>query len=150
MKKQNKVLIILIGILLIILISIVAAFLVENKKNQNATINENTNTTPSTNDAETEMSLPNTKYKELEVTDIAMEYFPDNDETAVTMTINNNTEDTVENEVFNTILTGKNGEILGQIEDTAIALVYAGSKEQVTIVDSGNLTSAKGIKLEEK
>ena len=147
MKKQNKVLIILIGILLIILISIVAAFLVENKKNQNATINENTNTTPSTNDAETEMSLPNTKYKELEVTDIAMEYFPDNDETAV---INNNTEDTVENEVFNTILTGKNGEILGQIEDTAIALVYAGSKEQVTIVYSGNLTSAKGIKLEEK
>ena len=70
--------------------------------------------------------------------------------TAVTMTINNNTEDTVENEVFNTILTGKNGEILGQIEDTAIALVYAGSKEQVTIVYSGNLTSAKGIKLEEK
>ena len=148
MKKQNKVLIILIVILLIILISIVAAFLVENKKNQNATIDENTNITP--NDAETEMSLPNTKYKELEVTDIAMEYFPDNDETAVTMTINNNTEDTVENEVFNTILTGKNGEILGQIEDTAIALVYAGSKEQVTIVYSGNLTSAKGIKLEEK
>ena len=65
---------------------------------------------------QTAISLPDTTYSDMEVTDIYMEYLDSEDQTMVSMSILNTTSNLVENESLNAILIGADGNVLGQMQ----------------------------------
>lgn len=91
--------------------------------------------------------LPDITYSEMQVTDIEMEYLEDNNETMVSMIINNTTENAVENESLTAYLIDANGETVGQTK-TFISSLTPGGQYSITVILKGNLTSTAQIKLQ--
>lgn len=91
--------------------------------------------------------LPDVTYSEMQVTDIEMEYLEDNNETMISMIINNTTENQVENESLTAYLIDANGETVGQTR-TFISSLAPGAQYSITVILKGNLTSTKQIKLQ--
>ena len=91
--------------------------------------------------------LPDVTYSEMQVTNIEMEYLEDNNETMISMIINNTTENQVENESLTAYLIDANGETVGQTR-TFISSLAPGSQYSITVILKGNLTSTKQIKLQ--
>lgn len=91
--------------------------------------------------------LPDVTYSDMQVTDIEMEYLEDNNETMVSMIINNTTENQVENESLTAYLIDANGETVGQTR-TFISSLAPGAQYSITVILKGNLTTTKQIKLQ--
>ena len=91
--------------------------------------------------------LPDITYSEMQVTNIEMEYLEDNNETMVSMIINNTTENAVENESLTAYLIDGNGETVGQTK-TFISSLAPGGQYSITVILKGNLTSTAQIKLQ--
>ena len=93
------------------------------------------------------VALPDTTYKSMEVTDVSMEYLDGQDETMVSMSILNSTQNPVENESLNAILVGADGEVLGQMQ-TWIQSLAVGEQYDISVVLKGNLTGTQSIQLQ--
>lgn len=91
--------------------------------------------------------LPDITYSDMQVTDIEMEYLEDNNETMVSMLINNTTETAVENESLTAYLIDANGETVGQTR-TYISSLAPGGQYSISVILKGNLTSTTQIKLQ--
>ena len=91
--------------------------------------------------------LPDITYSEMQVTDIEMEYLEDNNETMISMLINNTTENQVENESLTAYLIDANGETVGSTK-TFIASLAPGAQYSITVILKGNLTTTTQIKLQ--
>ena len=84
--------------------------------------------------------LPDVTYSDMQVTDIEMEFLEDNNETMVTMMINNTTENQIENESLTAYLIDANGETVGSTK-TFIASLAPGGQYSITVILKGNLTT---------
>lgn len=91
--------------------------------------------------------LPDVTYSDMQVTDIEMEFLEDNNETMISMIINNTTETPVENESLTAYLIDANGETVGSTK-TFIASLAPGAQYSITVILKGNLTSTTQIRLQ--
>ena len=91
--------------------------------------------------------LPDVTYSEMQVTDIEMEYLEDNNETMVSMIINNTTENQVENESLTAYLIDANGETVGSTR-TYIASLAPGGQYSIAVILKGNLTTTTQVRLQ--
>ena len=137
-RKGKKILISAIVIFIAIIVLVVV--LVVNKSK-----NKNENQTPTETD--TVISLPDTNYSDMEVSNNRKEYLADQDKTMVSLSILNTTNENVSNEKLNAILIGSDENVLGQME-TYIQTLDAGDQYNISVVLKGNLTGTKLIKLE--
>ena len=137
-RKGKKMILMLIA--LIIAIIIVSIIVVQVRKNSKKT-EENS-------PEEQVVTLPETTYSGMDVSDIYMEYLRDNDETMITMTVTNTTSESVENEVFSTILIGGEDNVLGQMGYVTISDLAVGEQQSISVIYKGDLTATKQIKLE--
>lgn len=96
---------------------------------------------------QTVISLPDTTYSNMEVTNVYMEYLEDQDQTMVSMSILNTTANPVENERLNAILVGADGEVLGQMQ-TWIQSLGVGEEYDISVILNGNLTGTQSIQLD--
>lgn len=94
-------------------------------------------------------SLPSTKYSDMEVTNVVMKYLKNNNETMISMQINNTTSKKVEKENLEAILINSDEEVIGRIQ-THIEKLDVGKQYNISVVLKGDLTSTKQIKLEKK
>ena len=142
MKKvrKGKKIIGMISIAVIVLIIVIVAIvlIVRNAgKNEENTVSEQ----------QTAIPLPDTTYSGMEVTDVYMEYLDDQDQTMVSMSILNTTQNAVENESLNAILVGADGEVLGQMQ-TWIQSLGVGEQYDISVILNGNLTGTQSIQLQ--
>lgn len=91
--------------------------------------------------------LPDVTYSDMQVTNIEMEYLKDNNETMVSMMINNTTQTQVENETLTAYLIDANGQTVGQTK-TYIASLAPGEQYSISVILKGNLTTTTQIKLQ--
>ena len=91
--------------------------------------------------------LPDVTYSDMQVTNIEMEYLEDNNETMVSMIINNTTENAVSNETLTAYLIDANGQTVGQTK-TYIASLAPGGQYSISVILKGNLSTTTQIKLQ--
>lgn len=138
MKRIRKDRILLIGVIAIAIIAVVVLVVVNPFKKP-----------PVEEPAPEIYELPDTTYSNMEVKNVEMEYLRDNNETMVSMDINNTTDRTVEKEDLDALWLNADGEVLGQIE-TYIDKLAPGEQINVSVILQGDLTSTVAIKLQEK
>ena len=138
-RKGKKMLgIILIAIIAIIILVVAIVLIVRNVNNNEETTGE---------EQQSVIPLPDTTYSDMEVSNIYMEYLDDQDQTMVSMSILNTTQNAVENESLNAILVGADGEVLGQMQ-TWIQSLGVGEQYDISVILNGNLTGTQSIQLQ--
>lgn len=140
-RKKNKVKII-IGISIVVLLVVILIVVLVRKgktKEPDDTIEENNIV----------YELPDTKYSNMTVSNIQMEYLKNNNETMVSMQINNTTARKVVNEHLKVLLLNENGEVLRNTE-TYIAELGVNEQYVISVILKGDLTSTTQILLQEK
>ena len=135
MKKVRKDRVMMVAAIVIAIIAIIAIIIINPFKK------------PEEIEEPTIVALPSTTYSNMEVTNVEMEYLKDNNETMVSMIINNTTETAVENESLTAYLIDANGETVGQTR-TFISSLAPGGQYSITVILKGNLTTTKQIKLQ--
>lgn len=111
-------------------------------------INVNKRKTPSVPDEGNQVyQLQDTTYNGLEITNVMMEYLPNNNETMITFQINNVSAQKVEQEQVQTLLVNANGEIIGKIL-TMISSLDVGKQQSSSVILKGDLTSTTQMKIE--
>ena len=83
----------------------------------------------------------------MKVTDVEMEYLKNNNETMVSMIINNTTENTVDKESLTAMLLDKDGNTLGQTR-TYIEHLAPGEQYSISVILKGDLTATTQILLQ--
>ena len=136
--KGKKMLGMLLVAIIAIVILVVAVVLIVRNVNKDKTQEE---------PQQTVVALPDTSYKSMEVTNVSMEYLDSQDETMVSMSILNTTDNPVENESLNAILVGADGEVLGQMQ-TWIQSLAVGEQYDISVILNGNLTGTQAIQLQ--
>ena len=140
-QKDKKALAIpvipVIAVIVIIIVVIAIIMIVRNGSDDDST----------QEGQQTVISLPDTTYSDMEVTDVYMEYLEDQDQTMVSMSILNTTTNPVENERLNAILVGADGEVLGQMQ-TWIQSLGVGEEYDISVILNGNLTGTQSIQLD--
>ncbi len=91
--------------------------------------------------------LPETTYSDMQVTNVEMEYLADNNETMVSMVINNTTETPVQQETLTAYLIDKSDNTIGQTS-TWIESLNPGEQYSISVVLKGDLTATTQIKLQ--
>lgn len=144
-RKIRKGKLVLVGIAVIAVIAIVVAiiFAVKNSDKDDIASGDKTGTREET----VVYDLPDITYSEMEVTNIEMEYLKDNNETMVSLIINNTTENTVSQETLTAYLINKDGETLGQTR-TYIDTLAPGQQYSISVILKGDLTATTQIKLQ--
>ena len=138
-RKGKKILGMLLIAVIVIIVIVVAIIMIVRKVNEGDAGEQ----TPE----QTVVSLPDTTYKSMEVTDVSMEYLESQNQTMVSMSILNTTSTPVENESLNAILVGANGEVLGQMQ-TWIQSLAVGEQYDISVILNGNLTGTQAIQLQ--
>ena len=138
-RKGKKILISAIVIFIAIIVLVVV--LVVNKSK-----NKNENQTPTETD--TVISLPDTTYSDMEVSNISMEYLADQDKTMVSLSKLNTTNENVSNEKLNAILIGSDENVLGQMRTGTNTDLEVGQQCEISVIYKGNMTATQRIKLE--
>ncbi len=140
--KKGKVLVtVIIGIILIVAVVTLVSIIKKHSQDNNENI-DNVQEAPA-------VELPNTTYSDMQVTNINMEYLSDNDETMVSMIINNTTENTVSQESLTAILLNSEGSTVGEMP-TYIESLAPGEQYSISVVLKGDLTSTASIKLQKE
>ena len=93
--------------------------------------------------------LPETTYSEMQVRNVQMEYLKENNETMISMEIDNTTDKVVEDEFLTVVWIGEDENVLEQM-DTWIQRIAPGEQYKISVIEKGDLTSTKQIKLIEK
>ena len=124
-RKGKKMLRVLLIAIIAIIIVVVAIILIVRKVNEDTTPEE---------PQQSVVSLPDTTYKSMEVTDVSMEYLDSQDQTMVSMSILNTTGTA-------------NGEVLGQMQ-TWIQSLAVGEQYDISVILNGNLTGTQSIQLQ--
>lgn len=137
-KGKKKLLILLIAILLIVLVTVIIVKVVNKEEPENPAQEPNP-----------VYELPATKYSDVEVSNIEMEYLKDNNQTMITMEFNNTTQNKLENENIEVIWINAEGEVIGRMP-THISELEPGKQYSISVVQKGDLTSTAQIKLEKK
>ena len=138
-RKGKKMLI----ILLIAIILIIATVVIVN------IVNKQQETPQGLEEVQQVIQLPETKYNNMDVKNVQMEYLKDNNETIVKMELHNTTENVLENEKINVIWVGPNDEVLGEIVNP-ISRLEVGEVVRINVILDGDLTATKQIKLVKK
>lgn len=137
--RKGKLLIVVIAIVVIILIIVGIVALVKHKGKGGK------------GGVETEQAiiydLPDITYSEMQVTNIEMEYLKNNNETMVSMIINNTTQNTVSKESLTAYLIDKDGKTLGQTR-TYIDSLAPGEQYSISVILKGDLTATTQINLQ--
>jgi len=136
--RKGKVILTIIAVVAIIALIVGIVFLVKSK------IGGSSGTQEEVNDV---YELPDVTYSEMQVTDIEMEYLKNNNETMVSMIINNTTQNTVSQESLTAILLNEKGETVGQTR-TYIESLAPGEQYSISVILKGDLTSTTQIKLQ--
>ena len=137
MKKVRKDRVIIAGVAIVILIAIIAIIIINPFKAQEEP------------EEPAIVALPSTTYSDMEVTNVEMEYLKNNNETMVSMIINNTTPNVVEGSDFDTVWLNEAGEVIGRLE-TMIDTLQPGEQCSVSVILKGDLTKTAAIKLQEK
>lgn len=136
--RKGKVILTIIAVVAIIALIVGIVFFVKSK------IGGSSGTQEEVNDV---YELPDVTYSEMQVTDIEMEYLKNNNETMVSMIINNTTQNTVSQESLTAILLNEKGETVGQTR-TYIESLAPGEQYSISVILKGDLTSTTQIKLQ--
>lgn len=137
MKKVRKDRVMMVAAIVIAVIAIIAIIII-NPFEKTEEIEE-----------PTIVALPSTTYSNMEVTNVEMEYLKENNETMVSMIINNTTQNTVVEDAFDAIWVNEDGQVIGQIE-TYIDKLEPGKQCSISVVLKGDLRATTAIKLQEK
>lgn len=138
MRKGKKMLLILIIAVIAIIVALIIAKMVKKEP-----------TPEETPKYEQVIQLPEIVYSGMEVKNIQMEYLKNNDETIIKMQIHNTTSKKVENEKFDILWIGPDGNILGKL-DSSIENLEVGEEFDLNTILPGNLTETKEVKLVKK
>lgn len=138
LRKGKKMLTLIAIAVVVVIILVIAIVMIVRKGGGETTVEEQ---------QQTAIPLPDTTYSNMEVTDIYMEYLDSQDQTMVSMSILNTTENAVENESLNAILLGADGEVLGQMQ-TWIQSLGVGEQYDISVILNGNLTATQSIQLQ--
>ena len=144
-RKIRKGKLVLVGIAVIAVIAIIVGIIVAVKNSDKDDIASGDKT--GTREETVVYDLPDITYSEMEVTNIEMEYLKDNNETMVSLIINNTTENTVSQETLTAYLINKDGETLGQTR-TYIDTLAPGQQYSISVILKGDLTATTQIKLQ--
>ena len=140
-RKLRKGKVILTIVSLVVLIAAIVAVVWFAKDRENSTPSENPEQNVEVFD------LPDVTYSDMEVTNIEMEYLKNNNETMVSMIINNTTENTVEKESLTAVLLDKDGNTLGETR-TYIEHLAPGEQYSISVILKGDLTATTQIRLQ--
>ena len=139
--RKGKVILTIISIIILIAVVVIIALIVKNKNKINPDVSGN-------EEKKSEVyQLPDVTYSDMKVTDIEMEYLKNNNETMVSMVIDNTTENTVEKEKFIAVLLDKDGNKLGETE-TYIDYLVPGQQYSISVILKGDLTATTQIQLQ--
>ena len=143
-KKTKRIKIILGCTILVILIIVGIVVLVKNYSDDNDNPNSKVET-----DKSITYSLPDTKYKNMEVTNVELEYLKENGQTMVTMIVKNTT---------GTPITSQQSFIVKFLNQDDIELINAGTvigaldvnaETSISLILTGDFTSIKKVILED-
>ena len=152
-RKKRNVKTIILAVLIIALVVAAIVFIVlgnkketkedDDKKNDNSKV-ENT----------VDNQLPDTVYKtsndkNMEVTQIVLDYLEENNETMVSMVITNTTDEAVEDEWLDAILISSEGKAIGS-SPTYISNLAVGEECNSSVVLKGDLRDTKSIRLQQQ
>lgn len=137
--RKGKVILTVVAIVVLIAVVVAIVLFVRNKGENNPTGGENQNIDV--------FELPDVTYSDMNVTDIEMEYLKDNNETMVSMIINNSTENHVQKENLTAILLDKDGNTLGETR-TYIESLAPGEQYSISVILRGDLTATTQILLQ--
>lgn len=144
-RKIKKGKLILVGVAVVAVIAIIVAIVVAVKNSDNG--GQPGKDKEGTQEETVVYDLPDITYSEMQVTNIEMEYLKDNNETMVSMIINNTTETPVAQETLTAYLINKDGETLGQTR-TYIDALEPGQQYSISVILKGDLTATTQIKLQ--
>lgn len=139
-RKLKKGKLMMIGAIAVVILFIIIAIISAIKSKENKVVEGG-------EVKESELLLPDTTYSDMQVTDINMQYLEENDETMISMIINNTTENTVDDENFTVTLLNEKDETLGQMP-TYMQHLEPGEQYSISIVLKGDLTSTAKIVLQ--
>lgn len=141
-KNNNKKVIILIAIVIavVLIVVLIASLVNKSKKPTDDSQNEEQNIV---------RDLPDTKYSDMTVNNVQMEYLKQNNETMVSMTINNTTNRKVVNERVTALLLNESGEVLDKM-NTFIDSLDINEQYNISVIFKGDLTSTTQIVLQEQ
>ena len=131
-KKINKKMV--LSVFLLILIIIIVTIIIVNKNKNNNMVESDVT------------ELENTVYENMEVKNINMEYSDENNQTAISMTINNSTDNNIENETVNVILLNEEGNQISEMQ-TYIMSLGTGEEYDISVILKGDLRETKKIEL---
>lgn len=139
--RKGKVILTILSIIILIAVIVIVALFVKNrdKTKQGGSGDEQ--------QISEVYQLPDVTYSEMKVTDIEMEYLKNNNETMVTMIINNSTENKVEKEWLTAVLLDKDGNKLGETR-TYIEGLEPGQQYSISVILKGDLTATTQIQLQ--
>ncbi len=141
-KNNNKKVIILIAVVIavVLIVVLIASLVNKSKKPTDDSQNEEQNIV---------RDLPDTKYSDMTVNNVQMEYLKQNNETMVSMTINNTTNRKVVNERVTALLLNESGEVLDKM-NTFIDSLDINEQYNISVIFKGDLTSTTQIVLQEQ
>ena len=141
-KNNNKKVIILIAVVIavVLIVVLIASLVNKSKKPTDDSQNEEQNIV---------RDLPDTKYSDMTVNNVQMEYLKQNNETMVSMTINNTTNRKVVNERVTALLLNESGEVLDKM-NTFIDSLDINEQYNISVIFKGDLTSTTQILLNEQ
>ena len=137
--RKGKLVLTILSIVILIAVIVAIVFFVKNKGESKPGVGEDQNVEV--------YDLPDATYSDMKVSDIEMEYLKTNNETMVTMIINNTTQNTVEKESLTAILLDKDGNTLGETR-TYIEHLAPGEQYSISVILKGDLTATTQIRLQ--
>lgn len=145
-RKIRKGKLAAVGIAIVAIIAIIVVIVLV-VKNNNGGSGLSKKPGQDTQDETVVYDLPETTYSDMQVTNIEMEYLTDNNETMVSMVINNTTETPVTQETLTAYLIDKSDNTIGQTR-TYIESLNPGEQYSISVVLKGDLTATTQIKLQ--
>lgn len=143
-RKLRKGKVVLTIVCLVVLIAVIVAIVLFIKNRDKDNVKGGEGESEATIDI---YDLPDITYSDMQVTNIEMEYLKNNDETMVSMIINNTTENEVNQESLTAMLLDKDGNILGQTR-TYIEKLSPGEQYSISVILKGDLTATTKIQLQ--
>lgn len=138
--KKRKVILVVVMLAIVLAISLGIFYTVKYFKNKG---NVDTKELESNNAIE----LPDTTYNNMKVTDVEMEFLKENNETMVSMVIENTSKNKIENEKVDAMLLDKDGKTLGKTE-TFVSVLEPMQEYRISVILKGDLTATTTIKLQ--
>lgn len=96
------------------------------------------------------LQLPETVYSDMKVKNIHVQYLREQNKTKLRMTIDNTSNKSVQDDVFDAVLIGPDEKVLTTMEARIVGTLEVGEQCNVEVILSGDQTAVTQIKLIEK